>query len=116
MKGIFKHCKSLNSIDTSRFDIKNVKDMDSIFQGCQSLTSLDLSKFDTSQVTSKNFMFYNCNKLLSLNIASFDTQKCEKFDQIFGGDIDKLELTVNQNKCSNILSNLPAGVTIKNVG
>ena len=87
--------------------------MDSTFQGCQSLTSLDLSNFDTSQVTSMSFMFYNCSKILSLNIASFDTQKCEKFDQIFGGDITKLELTVNRNKCSNMLSNLPSGVIIK---
>ena len=61
------------------------------------------------------YMFYNCNKLTSLNIATFDTQKCEKFDQIFGG-ITSLELTVNQNKCSNILTNLPSGVTYKNVG
>ena len=115
MNSMFMLCNALNSIDTSKFDTKNVKDMESTFQDCQSLTSLDLSSFDTSQVTSMRYMFAKCYKLTTLNIASFDTQKCEKFDQIFDG-ITKLEITVNQNKCSNILTNLPSGVTYKNVG
>ena len=47
MKSMFYNCKSLISLDLSKFNTKNIKSMKSMFYNCKSLISLDLSKFNT---------------------------------------------------------------------
>lgn len=62
----------------TNWNTSGVTSMRSMFSGCKSLTSLDLSKFDTSRVTDMGYMFYGCN---SLSTAYARTQKdADKFN------------------------------------
>lgn len=69
---MFSNCKSLTSLDLSKFNTSNVTNMSSMFFYCSALTSLDLSgSFNTSNVTNMNSMFEGCNKLTSLDLSNF---------------------------------------------
>ena len=47
MSWMFEDCKSLKSLDVSRFDVGNVENMGYMFYGCESLEELDVGKFKT---------------------------------------------------------------------
>ena len=64
MRGMFSWCKSLQILDLSHFNTKNVTDMKEMFFLCSSLTVLNLSKFNFKKVTNMKEMFFEC---LSLN-------------------------------------------------
>ena len=57
---MFRDCKNLTKLDTSKFDTSNVTNMGSMFSGCNSLKKLDVSGFDTSNVTKMDWMFSGC--------------------------------------------------------
>ena len=63
MREIFSTCKSLTSIDVSKFDTRNVEDMYDMFGYCHSLTSIDISNFVTTKVRDFQGMFFSCFKL-----------------------------------------------------
>lgn len=65
----------VKSIDFSKVDTSNVKDMDHMFCFCRNLTKLNLSGFDTSNVTDMNLMFYSCRDLEELDLSGFNTSK-----------------------------------------
>ena len=46
MKGMFRFCSSLTSIDITHFNTENVMYMSELFTGCISLTSIDLSNLN----------------------------------------------------------------------
>ncbi len=57
MLKMFFNCTSLEEIDLSGFNTKNVESMDSMFTRCTSLQNLNISNFDMSNVTTKDGMF-----------------------------------------------------------
>ena len=63
---MFRGCKSLTSLDVSKFNTSNVTNMNWMFYECKSLTSLDVSNFNTSNVTDMSKMFYNCANLKTI--------------------------------------------------
>lgn len=77
---MFKVCKSLTSLDVSRFNTAKVTDMGEMFYGCYSLTSLDVSNFNTAKVMDMQSMFYGCSALTSLNLSGFDTKNVGSMD------------------------------------
>ena len=108
VRGMFKGCKSLTSVDLSNFnttgftdfadmfagceslrdaklggvDTSDAKYMDGMFRGCKSLASLDVSGFDTRNAKSMSSMFEGCSSLASLDLSSFDTSSAvEDIDQ-----------------------------------
>ena len=83
MNGMFSDCQKLTSLDLSKFNTTNVKNMGGMFAGCEKLTSLDLSKFNTTNVEDMSYMFYNCNKLYSLNVTNFNTANVEYMSCMF---------------------------------
>ena len=83
MMSMFKSCESLTSLDVSNFDTKNVTYMQNMFDGCESLTSLDVSKFDTKNVKNMSLMFYGCESLTSLDLSSFKTTNLNTTDRMF---------------------------------
>ena len=83
MDGMFQNCKSLTTLDLSRFDTKNVTDMRGMFYACSALTTLDLSRFDTKNVTNISYMFYGCSALTTLDISNFNTQNVTDMSGIF---------------------------------
>lgn len=72
---VFYDCRSLTSIDVSKWVTSKATRMRKMFNGCFSLTSLDVSNFDTSNVTDMGGMFEDLNSLQSLDISNFDTRK-----------------------------------------
>ena len=49
---MFDKCYSLEKIDLSMFDIRNVTDIRSFFEDCKSLTEIDLSNFNGTKLDS----------------------------------------------------------------
>ena len=73
MDGMFQNCKSLTTLDLSRFDTKNVTDMSGMFYDCSALTTLDLSRFDTKNVTNISHIFHGCRALTTLDISNLNS-------------------------------------------
>ena len=51
MCSMFKGCSTLTSIDESKFNTKNVTNINTMFDDCSSLTTIDVTKFNTEKVT-----------------------------------------------------------------
>ena len=73
MGNMFEKCTSLENLNVSSFDTKNVTNMEKMFSGCLSIEELDLSNFDTSQVKQIKYMFCNCTSLKRLDFSKFNT-------------------------------------------
>ena len=72
---MFFMCDKLQTINNLEYlNTENVTDMAGMFYGCSSLESLDLSHFDTKNVTGNGMvgMFYECSSLKSLDVSSFE--------------------------------------------
>lgn len=63
MGAMFYCCKSLRSIDLSRFRINNVSSLDFVFANCENLISLDISNFDFSNIKDAGDIIYGCKNL-----------------------------------------------------
>ena len=61
MSYMFYQCQSLTTINLSKFDTKNVKDMSSMFCNCISLT--EKPNLKTKNVEKKKYMYFGCKKL-----------------------------------------------------
>ena len=72
----------IRSLDLSKFNTKNVKDMSFLFYKCDYLTSADISKFDTSLVTDMRYMFSSTN-IINLDLKSFDTRNDLNMNSMF---------------------------------
>ena len=110
---MFKNCKNLPSLTLTNFETSQVKYMQEMFYSCNLLSSLDLSKFITTQVTNMTQMFYDTTNLVEIDMSNFDTTNCAHYDKILDGCNEKLVVTINKNKCSNIISEFPSYITYK---
>ena len=93
-----QYWKNLKSIDLSKADSSNVKNMAQMF-GYLPITSIDLSDLDTSNVNIMNGMFQCCQQLTSIDLSSFDTSNVTKMRYMFFGD-SKLETIYVSEKWS----------------
>ncbi len=82
MSYMFYNCSSLTSIDLSRFDTHNVKNMDYLF-GYSKLSSIDVSSFNTENVESMEGLFFMCSQLTSLDLRNFNTEKVTNMYRMF---------------------------------
>mgnify|MGYP002625247940 CR=1 FL=1 len=71
MKGMFKNCKMLETLDITNFNTKKVTDLSYMFQNCIALESVVVDYFDTINVRDISYMFANCSKLISVSISYF---------------------------------------------
>ncbi|WP_278697094.1 BspA family leucine-rich repeat surface protein [Leyella stercorea] len=102
MNGMFQNCKSLTTLDLSRFDTKNVTDMRGMFYACSALTTLDLSRFDTKNVTNISYMFDGCSALTTLDISNFNTQNVTNMSGMFWGCAALTTLDVSHFDTQNV--------------
>lgn len=70
--GMFRECSSLTSIDVSRFNMSNIKNISQMFTGCSSLTSIDVSNWNTHNLEDISFMFEGCSSLTSIDVSNWD--------------------------------------------
>ena len=85
MNMMFGGCKSLKNIDLSNFNTQNVVNMFSMFSTCSSLTSLDLSSFNTLNAKNMSMMFDACHSLTYLNLLNFNSQNATDINKMFRG-------------------------------
>lgn len=64
MKGLFKDCSSLTTLDLTSFNTSDVINMSEMFRGCTNLTTITVTTdFVTTQVTNSSNMFTDCTAL-----------------------------------------------------
>ena len=102
MDGMFQNCKSLTTLDLSRFDTKNVTDMSGMFYACLALTTLDIANFDTKNVTNMSHMFTDCYTLTTLDVSNFDTQNVTNMSGMFWGCAALTTLDVSHFDTQNV--------------
>ena len=102
MMDMFNGCRSLTSLDVTNFNTSNVTDMAYMFKNCSSLTSLDVTNFNTSNVTDMMGMFYGCRSLTSLDVTYFDTSKVTTMSAMFYGCRSLTSLNVTKFNTSNV--------------
>ena len=83
----YMFCASGNKIfenfngDISRWDVSNVKYMDTMFFGCKKF-NCDISKWDVSNVKNMNYMFYGCEQF-NCDMSRWDVSNVERMQEMF---------------------------------
>ena len=113
---MFTGCSSLTSLDFSYFETSELNDASSAFSGCTALSSIKMDDFNTTKATSLNSMFYSCSSLTSLYLPNFDTRNIngDGISKVFEG-CRNLKLSLNRNKCANLILFLPLYVELLNI-
>ena len=83
MSQMFTSCWNLKELDVSSLNTENVEYMVDMFCQCSKVTSLDLSKFNTEKVISMSAMFRDCKALRSIDLSSFDTKNVTNMSLMF---------------------------------
>ena len=83
MNKMFSLCSSLVNLNLSNFNTKNVTNMSKMFSECESLTNLNLSNFNTENVTDMGWMFNECKSLANLNLSNFNTENVTNMSYMF---------------------------------
>ena len=104
MGEMFNDCPVLTELNLNGFDTSNVTDMVRMFAECNKLATLDLSSFDTSNVQDIFSMFSGCEALTSLDLSSFDTSKVEKMGTMFAVCKSLTTLDLSSFDTSNVMS------------
>ena len=63
---LFSSCTSLQSLDTSKWNLSNLESAEGMFVGCESLSSLDTSRWNLSELRNARNMFVGCTNLETL--------------------------------------------------
>ena len=101
-EGMFIGCESLSSLDTSKWNLGNLSNGAIIFQGCSSLQSLDTSKWDLSNLKSAEGMFSECESLSSLDISRWDLSNLRIARNMFNGCTNLETLVGNHTETDNV--------------
>ena len=83
LKGLFKNCKDITSIDFQNFDFSDVYDTSYMFQNCTSLISINFSSNTANKISKMSYMFSNCSSLKEIHLLNFKTSNVEKMDGMF---------------------------------
>ena len=109
MHYMFFRCKSLTSLDVTKFNTSNVTSMSSMFENCSGLTSLDVTSFNTCNVTSMKNMFalgnmgLNISSVLrTLDVSGFDTSNVTDMCGMFRGCTDLTNIDVTKFNTSKV--------------
>lgn len=100
---MFYGCKSLENINLSRFDTKNIVTMCCMFTNCKNLKQLDLSGFSTGNVREMTHMFSRCSNLEQVNLSGLDTHNVEYMGQMFYGCESLKQLDLNSFNTEKVL-------------
>lgn len=83
-RGLFENTK-FEYIDVSKWDVSNIKTMNSMFYDCNKLESIgDISNWNVSCVENMRWLFYDCKKLKSIgDLSNWDVSKVEYMYEMF---------------------------------
>ena len=102
MSYMFSGCESLEKLDISNLDTRNVTDMSGMFNYCEYLKEIELSNFDTSNVTDMSYMFYGCTFLEILDISKLNTRNVINMSSMFNDCISLKELDISRLDRRNV--------------
>ena len=71
---MFSGCSSLQSLDTSKWNLGNLSNGNSMFSGCSSLQTLDTSKWNLGNLNTADNMFRQ-TKITTLDVKDWDLRK-----------------------------------------
>ena len=118
MRFMFAFDSNLGNINIKNFDTHNVILMEGIFMKCEILTILDLSNFNTTKVYTMNSMFKNCTNLKELNIANFSTKSTNKYyNQTceFCDNLKKILIIKDNKNCEDLIKSKPNYVVVEHL-
>ena len=102
-EGMFIGCESLQSLgDTSRWNLSNLKNGGVLFSSCTSLQSLDTSRWDLSNLERAEGMFSGCESLSSLDLSRWDLSKLRNARNMFNGCTNLETLVGNHTETDNV--------------
>ncbi len=107
----FDGLSNLSSIDVSKLNISNIKDLSFYFRGCSSLYSLNIEYWDTKEVRNFAGMFTGCSSLPELRLYFWDTRNVSAMSTMFAGCTNLKTLNLNgwNTQSVNIMSNMFSG-------
>lgn len=118
VRGLFRFCSGLTSIDFGKSDFSKVTDMSEMFYNCEQLKSLDLSKLNTSNVANMSAMFMDCEQLRSVNLSAFNTSNVVDMSDMFSGcsELKSVDLsTLNTSNVENMSGMFSACMELKSL-
>ncbi|MBQ9238199.1 MAG: BspA family leucine-rich repeat surface protein [Treponema sp.] len=102
MYEMFRDCRKLKTLHVTGFMTGNVTNMSCMFAFCESLTLLDVTHFDTSNVTTMASLFSGCSALKTLNLLKFDTSSVSTMEQMFQDCTSLTELDLSNFAVANL--------------
>lgn len=98
MFGMFLMSAKLRELDTSKWNLSNVQNMEYLFSGTN-FPELDLTSWNVSNVLRMNDMFSNTSELTTLNVTGWNTVSVASFDRMFeNSGITHLDLSSWSNE------------------
>lgn len=118
MSKMFSVCKSLESVNLSKFNTTNVSNMQYMFYQCNNLANLDCSSFNTTNIVNMTSMFEECYTLTELNLSNFDTSSLKTNSSMFKNCKNLISINLLNSKfsiltdCHDMFSNC---LNLKNI-
>lgn len=110
-EGTFSMCMSLTSLDTSNWDMSNVKYMGGneyasygMFMRCESLAYIDVDEWDVGNVENMNRLFENCEVLNNLDVSGWDTKSLVYGENVFYRCESMTSLDVKDWKMGSVIT------------
>lgn len=98
---MFQYCTSLQSLDTSKWNLSNLVDVLYMFDGCRSLQTLDTGNWNLSNVNKAGAMFRDCTNLVSIDLSD-KLENCKNYAQFLKGCVNLESLVGNHTETDNV--------------
>ena len=82
---MFSNCSNMTSVDISKLDLSETRNINYMFQGCTTLESIDLSALDTTGVERMNYLFSGCSNLERADLSGLVTSGATALAYMFNG-------------------------------
>ena len=128
MNCMFHQCFSLKSVDLTKWDTKNVKNMSRMFSECRELNNISgIEKLITNDVVDMSSMFYSCIAFFPIfpDISNWNTKNVKDISRMFSGckalpNLDKWNLSSVENMSylfakNSVITNIPFLSKWKNI-
>ena len=83
LQNMFSGCSKLKSLDTSKWDTKNVTNMYGLFGNNFQLGDIDVSNWNVSKVTNMELMFTSCYNIHNLNMTNWSLNSNVNITKMF---------------------------------
>ncbi len=102
MLWMFFWCESLTSLDVSNWNLANTVNIHAMFDLCSSLTTLDVSQWNTANVTDMSSVFSGCNNLTSIDVSNWNTENVTNMSGVFSGCNNLTSIDVSNWNTENV--------------